>query len=131
MLREILTVIVLFALDAAWLFANASQYQKVVAQVQKTRMKVNYLGAVLSYIGVLLALFVIAIPAIKRAPRQDLWTCLKIGGLLGFVIYLVYNGTNYAIFGNYSLLLSAIDTLWGTLLFTTVCYFYFTLNLGN
>lgn len=125
MLAHFLTALFLLILDAAWLYINASHYQKVVSRVQRVRMKINYVGAILSYAAVLIALFVIAIPQLEKQPQQDFLTCLKYGGLLGFVIYLTFNATNYAIFQNYSLALSAMDTFWGTALFTLVTYFFF------
>jgi len=40
--------------------------------------------------------------------------------VLGLVVYGVYNTTNYATLNNYSLKVAAIDTLWGTTLFTII-----------
>jgi uncharacterized membrane protein len=46
--------------------------------------------------------------------------------LLGFVIYGVYDSTNYAIIQKWNGIIAAIDTLWGGILFATttrVVYF--------
>jgi uncharacterized membrane protein len=42
--------------------------------------------------------------------------------ILGFIIYGIYNATNYATINKYSLNVAIIDTLWGPTLFTTVAY---------
>lgn len=43
-----------------------------------------------------------------------------IGLYIGFVIYSVYNFTNYATINNYKIQTVTIDTMWGSLLFGTV-----------
>ena len=42
--------------------------------------------------------------------------CICIGLLYGFVVYSVYNGTNYSTIEKYSLKTAIVDTLWGTIL---------------
>ena len=42
--------------------------------------------------------------------------------ILGFIIYGIYNATNYATINKYSLNVAIIDTLWGSTLFTIVSY---------
>lgn len=44
------------------------------------------------------------------------------GCFLGFLIYSVYNFTNYATIQDYSLKMTIIDTLWGTLLYGFVLW---------
>ena len=41
---------------------------------------------------------------------------------LGIVIYGVFDTTNYALFKNWSLITTIIDTLWGGLLFASTTY---------
>jgi uncharacterized membrane protein len=52
---------------------------------------------------------------------------IKDAFLLGLVIYGVYEGTNYALFNNWSEYIVIIDTLWGGILFalTTFIIKYF------
>jgi uncharacterized membrane protein len=42
--------------------------------------------------------------------------------ILGFIIYGIYNATNYATINKYSLNVAITDTLWGSTLFTIVSY---------
>lgn len=49
------------------------------------------------------------------------------GMLIGFLIYGIYNFTNYATIKKYTIKTTLIDTLWGTILFGTVsviCSFF-------
>lgn len=46
---------------------------------------------------------------------------LGYGMLIGFLIYGIYNFTNYATITKYKIKTVLADTLWGTLLFGTVC----------
>lgn len=46
---------------------------------------------------------------------------LGYGMLIGFLIYGIYNFTNYATITKYKTKTVLADTLWGTLLFGTVC----------
>ena len=39
---------------------------------------------------------------------------------IGLASYLIFDGTNAVLFGNYPLLLGAADTLWGGILFAAV-----------
>jgi uncharacterized membrane protein len=47
---------------------------------------------------------------------------LKYGAFFGFVVYGIYNATNYAIFTNYNPITAIIDTLWGTFVFFIATY---------
>ena len=44
--------------------------------------------------------------------------------LLGFIIYGIYETTNYAIFNNWDLNIVLIDSLWGGILLSIVTYIY-------
>lgn len=44
------------------------------------------------------------------------------GCLIGFIIYSIYNLTNYATIEYYSLTMTIIDTIWGTLLYGFVLW---------
>jgi uncharacterized membrane protein len=100
----------------------------LVKKVQGSDMKINRLGAILSYLCVLIAIFCFAIPLIEKTKKTDFLTCLKYGGGIGFVIYGVFNATNLAIFKNYDPVVALVDTTWGVTLFTLSCYIYFIIK---
>lgn len=113
-------------IDGAWLSFQKGSYQRLVQGVQGKPLRVNLVGAVFSYLCVFIALAFVALPMIRKAnpsPAQLPWVCLRYAGLLGFLIYGVFNFTNLAIFANYDVVVALMDTLWGTLLFTALAFF--------
>ena len=47
--------------------------------------------------------------------EKNRWKIFLIGFLYGFVVYGVYNGTNYATIEKYKVRTAIIDTLWGSI----------------
>jgi uncharacterized membrane protein len=72
----------------------------------------------LLYIGIVF----IAIPNATTGTGSKLYRSFRHGGLLGLVIYGVYNATNAAIFKNYDPIIGLIDTIWGIVVGTLVVY---------
>ena len=123
-------IIVVLLVDYVWLTLNKSRYNFLVKKVQGTNLQINIVGAVLSYICVILTLFFFAIPKVKEQTLRNkslkhlfiqsiIW-----GGGLGFLIYGVFNFTNIAIFKNYDVKVAAMDTLWGFTLYTLATFFF-------
>jgi uncharacterized membrane protein len=88
-------------------------FDKQIQSVQGSQTKMNYLGAALCYI-----FLIVGINYFIIKPKKSITDAF----LLGIVIYGVYETTNYAIFKNWSLLSVIIDTLWGGLLFASTTY---------
>ena len=86
-------------------------FAKMVKGIQKDDMKINMFGAIGSYLLLILVLYKFII--VERKSPSDAF-------LLGFCIYGVFDFTNIAIFKNYSLLPTLLDTLWGGVLFYIV-----------
>lgn len=114
MFRDILiSGIVLMIIDISFLWLNRNMFQLQVAEVQRVTMKLKPLGGILCYPIIILALYYFVLK--DRKPVADAM-------LLGFVIYGVFETTNYALFKKWRLQTVAVDTLWGAILFglTTV-----------
>ena len=76
--------------------------------------------AVLCYISLVVGLYYFIIKE-----RKSLFEAF----LLGFVIYSVYEFTNWALFKNWKLTTVLMDTLWGSVLFTlTTAIIYYIFN---
>jgi uncharacterized membrane protein len=88
-------------------------FEKQVQDVQGSPLKINFLGAALCYLFLIIGINYFIIKPKKSV--QDAF-------LLGLVIYGVYETTNYAIFKNWSILTLFIDTLWGASLFALTTY---------
>lgn len=120
----LLTLLLMMVLDAIWIMANISRYQGLVRDVQKSDMDVRVSGAVCAYAVMVAAVLFVVIPNAKRDKGTLLKKSLKHGALIGFVIYAIFNATNYALFKNYNLITGVLDTLWGTFLFFAITFFY-------
>lgn len=109
----LISAIIFISLDFLYLNIISDIFNAQIKQVQGSNIKINYYGAGLCYILLIMSLnyFIIA----PRRSYQDAF-------LLGLVIYGVYETTNLTLFTNWSLLTVIIDTLWGGVLFATTTY---------
>ena len=113
----ILTVILL-AFDGCYLYANAKTFQNLVFNIQGKKMTMRYESVVLCYIALIVGLYYFIIKD-NKSPLEAF--------LLGFVIYAVYDTTNYATLANYPASFAIMDALWGGILFAlvTFCFQHF------
>ena len=107
----LITAIVLLSLDYIYLNLMSSYFQNQVKRVQKTPLKMNFVGVALCYILLIIGLYYFIIK-----PNKIVYDAF----LLGLVIYAVYEFTNMALFKNWYTLTAIIDTAWGAILFALV-----------
>jgi uncharacterized membrane protein len=104
----------MLALDSVYLSnIGGPLFAKMVNKIQNEDMKLNIFGAIGSYILLILVLYKFII--LERKPLSDAF-------LLGFCIYGIFDLTNIAIFKNYQLIPSLVDTVWGGVLFYAVTW---------
>lgn len=132
MIEYILITIFVLLTDFIWLITNTKNYNYLIEKVQKTPFSMNYIGALLSYIFLLCALFFFSIPLIKmnlQKKNNNLFVLsLFYGGGLGLLLYGMFNATNYGIFTNYDYKIAILDTLWGFVIFTISSYLFFSIK---
>ena len=109
----LLSAIIFITLDFIYLQSIKDYFQKQVQSVQGSAMQVNYLGAALCYV-----FLIVGINYFIIKPNRTVTDAF----LLGLVIYGVYETTNYALFKNWSIVTVIIDTLWGGILFALTTY---------
>ena len=109
----ILTLVIL--LDFCYLSLIQNTMLKVIKNIQKTPLKINWSYLILSY---LVLSFVIYYFVIKER-KSILYSFI-----LGFCIYAIYETTNMTIFTRWNQYIVYIDTLWGGILFSLVNYIY-------
>ena len=109
----LLSAIILVSLDYIYLGLIKGYFAKQVQSVQGSPLQINYLGALLCYIFLIIGLNYFIIKP-KRSV-QDAF-------LLGLIIYSVFETTNLALFKNWSILTVLIDSLWGGTLFALTTY---------
>ena len=109
----LLTAVFLLALDFIYLNAMSNYFKNQVKIVQKTPIKINYLGVILCYILLIIGLYYFII---KR--NKSVFDAF----LLGFFVYGVYETTTLGLFTNWSFSTVVLDTLWGASLFAITTY---------
>jgi len=130
----IATIIIVLIADFIWLYLNKNNYNSLVTKVQGSTIQLNFIGGALSYLFLIIGLFVFSIPMItneynKNKKQSLLLLSMLYGGVLGLVIYGVFNTTNIAIFKDYDIYVAIIDTTWGFFIYTFAAYFLMTLIL--
>lgn len=119
----VIAIFIMLALDFLWLFLNKASYGKLVQNVQHSKLEMNIWGAIVAYACVIVGLVFIIIPAAKQDKSKSILNkSIRYGALFGFVVYAIFNATNYAIFKNYSISTAIKDTLWGTTVFCIGTY---------
>ena len=121
--------LMLLLVDMFWInFVAMSLYSKNITGVQKRPLRVDMVAAIIAYMFTISALLFIAIPLVKcyANPKSDiLLVATIIGGFVGFIVYGIFNFTCKAFMSDYMWSVVAIDTLWGTVLFASMCFLYY------
>ena len=126
-LLYLIFIILILFFDSIWLYINANSYKNLVMNVQGSSLEINPIGAILSYLCVIIAIFGYIIPIVKEKNKKDnnlLYLSIVYGGGLGLLMYGIFNTTNIGIFKNYDYLTALKDTLWGIFLFTIITYLF-------
>jgi uncharacterized membrane protein len=98
-------------LDATWLTINYSYHMKLFESIQKSPLTVRLVPAILVYILIIVAVYFFAV---KEGTSFS--NAVFRGAALGFVMYGLYDLTNYATLTNYTLQMTLTDMAWGTVL---------------
>ena len=109
----LVSAIVLVSIDFIYLNIIKDFFGKQIQSVQGSKLEVNFLGAAICYI-----LLIVGINYFIIKPRKSVSEAF----LLGLVIYGVYETTSYALLKNWSIFTVIIDTLWGGALFAITTY---------
>jgi uncharacterized membrane protein len=131
--RLLLIAVVLLGLDGLYLNLNSASYLTTFAQIQKAPVQINYLGAALAYLALIIGAYVttglgsnINIPFIGRVlpnlQGQVKNARIYATAFLFFIAYLIFNATTIAVFKDYTWRMAIKDTAWGTLLGLIVGY---------
>lgn len=105
-----LTTLIFISLDTLWFMASLKPiYEPSFQSIQGSPLNLRISGGIVAWL--LLALGIRHFGILNGNTKPELFTR---GALLGFVIYGVYNATNYATFSNYPIKAAIADTLWGT-----------------
>jgi uncharacterized membrane protein len=116
--KIIISTIVLLILDALYIYFNKELFQDTVVTVQRVVMQIKPEGALFVYLLLIVVINYFIIQK-NRSPLEAF--------ILGFCIYGIYDGTNYAILKKWPLNVAIMDALWGGILFSSTTYITYTL----
>jgi uncharacterized membrane protein len=112
--------ICILVLDFVWLrFLFGKHFTSMLENIQGAPIVIKPIGALIAYV-VLIAIAYLAIT------KSSNWVEAF---LFGFLVYAVYDTTNYATLANYNLGIAALDTLWGGVLFAITYLVYKNLTV--
>lgn len=96
-------------------FFTGKLFGSMIQKIQNGKpMKARIIPALLCFI--VLAFGIVYFIVDKVRDNHIIEDSLRYGFIFGFVIYAVFDLTNYAIFENYTLAVTIIDILWGSVL---------------
>ena len=115
----IISTIIMLILDKIYLSSVSNGYSNMLKTIQGSPLKIKILPAILCYILLIFGINYFIIQH-KKSPRDAF--------ILGFVIYGVFELTNYAIINKWQLWAVTTDTIWGGILFALTTYFTYKLR---
>lgn len=132
----IAAVLTLLILDFIYIASVSVFYKKAISYIQGgEQMKINITAAMFCYLIMIIGLVFVVITQLSRygtlrslSIQNKLKYAVRFGGVVGFVIYGVFNTTNLAMFKRYSIPLAVIDIIWGTILYTVSTFVYLVLS---
>ena len=98
-------------MDLVWLTVRYDYHEKLFQNVQKSKLTVRWIPAMLIYVLLPIAIYIWAIQKAKTASQAAMN-----GALVGFILYAFYDLTNYATLNGWTLDMLIVDILWGTIL---------------
>ena len=95
-------------------------WKKMVENIQITPLNIKTYPIILVYILLVLGIVIYVLPNVSD--KNILRDSIVYGGILGLIIYGIFDFTNYSLISKYDLKLAIIDTLWGGILLTFTTY---------
>ena len=102
------SALIMFLLDFIYLYTTSTYFNKQIFNVQNKPLQLNVFGAAVAYLFMLFGLYYFILRENKNMYHAF---------LLGLVIYMTFDGTNKAIFKNWTWTTLLIDGIWGGILF--------------
>ncbi len=109
----LLTAVIFFALDIAWLgFVAKNIYAKYLGHLLKSQF--NLVAGGIFYLIFIAGILIFAVyPAVNK---NSFATAVVLGALFGFFTYATYDLTNLATLKDWPLIISLVDIAWGSFL---------------
>ena len=123
----VLSIVLFLVLDALFIGYFMKDWQSLLLRVQGEKMEVRMMSALAVYVLMVLAwVYFVYRPYLVH---KSIGKAVNTGAVLGFVIYGIFELTNFAIIKKWNMKFVLLDTFWGATLYALVSYF--TLSLLN
>jgi uncharacterized membrane protein len=107
---------ILVSIDIFFLnYFMKDHFSELIKRVQHSDLKLNYSGAIFTYILLCLGLYYFII----REGRS-----IRDAFLLGVFTYGIYEGTSYSLLNKWTIKTILMDTLWGGVLFALTTFLF-------
>lgn len=126
-LKEIILIsVIMLCIDFIYLYSVGNYFNQQVKIIQGSDLVMRKLGGFICYPFLVLGLYYFVIKNKKNyKSNMDL---VRDATILGWVIYMVYESTNYAIFKKWKMETILLDGLWGGILFGLTAYIFLLIN---
>nr|QDY52380.1 hypothetical protein 7_28 [Mimiviridae sp. ChoanoV1] len=126
-LKEIILIsVIMLSIDFIYLYSVGNYFNQQVKIIQGSDLVMRKLGGFICYPFLVLGLYYFVIKNKKNyKSNMDL---VRDATILGWVIYMVYESTNYAIFKKWKMETILLDGLWGGILFGLTAYIFLLIN---
>lgn len=107
-------------LDLIYLTSSSGLWNKHMIHLQGSPLKIRIVPTVIVYVSMLMGLvYFILMP---HEQHKNKMLAVRNAALFGFVLFSVYEFTNYAILKKWKPLYVVMDTLWGPVLYGITTY---------
>ena len=126
-IKEIILIsVIMLCIDFIYLYSVGNYFNKQVKIIQGSDLVMRKLGGFICYPFLVLGLYYFVIKNKKNyKSKMDL---VRDAAILGWVIYMVFESTNYAIFKKWSMGTVLLDGVWGGILFGLTTYIFLLIN---
>ena len=114
--------LLMLVIDFVYLMSVGNYFNSQIKSVQGSDLKMRYLGGIICYPFLVLGLYYFIIK--NRKNYKNNMDMVRDAAILGWVIYMVYESTNYAILKNWKFETVLLDGIWGGILFGLTTYIY-------
>ena len=125
MIDIIAITIIMLIIDGIYLSTTGHHFLNMVKKIQGVDSNINYYSAGVTYCIMILGLWYFVI---RHMTNKNILESIFKAGILGLVVYGVFDFTNLALFNKYDLSIALIDTIWGSILFVSVTIIIYFIN---
>ncbi len=127
LLKDIFIIaVIMLVLDAIYLYSVGDYFNNQIKMIQGSKLNMRILGAIICYPFLILGLYYFVIK--NRKNYKNKMDMIKDAAILGWVIYLVYESTNYAILKDWKIKTLLMDGIWGGILFGLTTYIFILID---